>query len=294
MTQPTTKPIKLPDMQTSENPDWCPGCGDFGILMGIKKALIDLGRPLHETCIVSGIGCSGKLNHFINTYGFEGIHGRALPLAAAIHLANHSLNVVVVGGDGDGYGIGMGHFMHAMRRNMDMTYIVHNNQTYGLTKGQYSPTTEVGMKTSSSPFGAVETPVNPIALALASDGVSFIARGFAGDIKHLHWLILEGMKHRGFALIDVLQPCVTFNKLNTYDFFKSRVYKLQDEEQYDVTNKRLAMERAQEWDARIATGIFYQTDAPRYEDSIPSIQDTPLVAQPIDNIDMTPLFQEYM
>lgn len=294
MTQPTTKPIKLPDMQTSENPDWCPGCGDFGILMGIKKALIDLGRPLHETCIVSGIGCSGKLNHFINTYGFEGIHGRALPLAAAVHLANHSLNVVVVGGDGDGYGIGMGHFMHAMRRNMDMTYIVHNNQTYGLTKGQYSPTTEQGMKTSSSPFGAVETPVNPIALALASDGVSFIARGFAGDIKHLHWLILEGMKHRGFALIDVLQPCVTFNKLNTYDFFKSRVYKLQNDAEYDVTNKRLAMERAQEWDTRIATGIFYQVDASRYEDSIPSIHDMPLVAQPIDNIDMMPLFQEYM
>lgn len=286
--------IKLLDLQTKESPDWCPGCGDFGILMGIKKAVIELDRPLHETCIVSGIGCSGKLNHFVNTYGFEGLHGRALPLATAIHLANHKLNVVAVGGDGDGYGIGMGHFMHTMRRNMNFTYIVHNNQVYGLTKGQYSPTTEPGMKTSSSPYGAIETPVNPITLGLAAEGVTFLARGFAGDIKHLHWLILEGMKHKGFALIDVLQPCVTFNKLNTYDFFRSRVYKLEEDTTYDKTNRQMAMERADEWDKRIATGIFYQVDAPTYEDSIPTIQEKALVEYDIENIDVEPLFREYM
>ncbi|MBI2410625.1 MAG: 2-oxoacid:ferredoxin oxidoreductase subunit beta [Candidatus Kerfeldbacteria bacterium] len=286
--------MKLTNLQTTENPDWCPGCGDFGILMGIKKALIALERPLHETCIVSGIGCSGKLNHFVNTYGFEGIHGRALPLAAAVHLANHKLNVVAVGGDGDGYGIGMAHFMHAMRRNMDMTYIVHNNQVYGLTKGQYSPTTEPGMKTSSSPFGAIETPVNPIKLALASEGISFIARGFAGDIQFLHDIILAGMKHNGFALIDVLQPCVTFNKLNTYEFFKSRVYRLDEDTTYDNTNKKMAMERCEEWDTRIATGIFYQVDTPTYEDSLPAIAEKPLVEHDITNIDITPLFKEFM
>lgn len=290
-----TAGIKLPELQTAESPDWCPGCGDFGILMGIKKALVALNRPLHESVVVSGIGCSGKLNHFINTYGFEGIHGRALPLASAIHLANHDLNVVAVGGDGDGYGIGMAHFMHAMRRNLDMTYIVHNNQIYGLTKGQYSPTTEVGMKSSSSPHGAVETPVNPLKLALASEGVSFIARGFAGDIKYLHELVLAGMKHKGFAFIDVLQPCVTFNKLNTYEFFKSRVYKLHEDTTYDPKNKSMAFERADEWDKRIATGIFFQDESlPQYKESIPALQEKPLVQHDIENIDIEPLYTEFI
>ncbi len=284
----------LAQLQTKEAPDWCPGCGDFGILMGVKKAISALDRPIHETCIVSGIGCSGKLNHYVNTYGFEGIHGRSLPVAEAIHLANHSLNVVAVGGDGDGYGIGMAHFMHAMRRNFNFTYIVHNNQVYGLTKGQYSPTTEVGMKTSSSPHGAIETPVNPLKLALASDGISFIARGFAGDIKHLHEIILAAMKHEGFALVDVLQPCVTFNKLNTYDFFKSRVYKLQEDAAYDKTNKQLAWERADEWDKRIATGIFYQAKEPMYEEKVLALREKPLVQHDISNIDITPLYKEFM
>lgn len=286
--------LKIKNFQTEEAPTWCPGCGDFGIIMGIKKALVALERPEHETCIVSGIGCSGKLNHYVNTYGFEGLHGRALPLASAIHLANDKLNVVAVGGDGDGYGIGMAHFMHSMRRNLDMTYIVHNNQIYGLTKGQYSPTTEKGMESSSSPYGAVEEPVNPIKLALASGGVSYIARGFAGDIKHLHELILGGMKHNGFALIDVLQPCVTFNQLNTYEFFKSRVYKLEEDTTYDNSSKAMAMERADEWDERIATGVFYvNTEIPRYKDSLPTIAEKPLVEHDITNIDITELLEEY-
>lgn len=291
----TEKKVTLANLSTPEMPDWCPGCGDFGILMGIKKAVLALGRPLEETCIVSGIGCSGKLNHFVNTYGFEGIHGRTQPVAQAIKLANHDLNVVAVGGDGDGYGIGMGHFMHAMRRNINMTYIVHNNQIYGLTKGQYSPTTQKGMKSSSSPHGATEEPVNPLKLALASDGVSFIARGFAGDIKHLHELILQGMQHNGYALIDVLQPCVTFNKLNTYDFFKQRVYKLSDDPTYDVTNRDMARQRAEEWDERIAIGVFYKNESmPRYEDSIQALQQQPLVQHNITNIDVSPLLEEFV
>jgi 2-oxoglutarate ferredoxin oxidoreductase subunit beta len=188
----------------------------------------------------------------------------------------------------------MAHFMHAMRRNFNFTYIVHNNQIYGLTKGQYSPTTEVGMKTSSSPRGAIETPVNPLKLALASDGISFIARGFAGDIKHLHDIILQAMKHEGFALIDVLQPCVTFNKLNTYDFFKSRVYKLQEDTTFDSTNKQMAWQRADEWDKRIATGIFYQAKERMYEESLSAIKTTPLSQQDISNINITPLYKEFM
>ncbi|HLD22190.1 MAG TPA: 2-oxoacid:ferredoxin oxidoreductase subunit beta [Patescibacteria group bacterium] len=286
--------ISLLDTQTNQTPNWCPGCGDFGVLMGVKKALVALKRSLDETYVVSGIGCSGKISHYINSYGFEGIHGRTLPIATGVHFANHTLNVVAISGDGDGYGIGMEHFMHTMRRNLNMTYIVHNNQVYGLTKGQYSPTTAPGTATSSSPYGAVETPVNPIILALASDGISFIARGFAGDIKHLHTLILEGMKHRGFALIDVLQPCVTFNKINTYDFFKSRVYKLEEDSTYDKTNKQQAMERAREWDERIATGIFYQTEQPLYEDALPALHRAPLVEHTIDTVDITPLYSEFM
>lgn len=284
----------LIDLQTVESPDWCPGCGDFGILMGIKKAIISLGRPLHETIIVSGIGCSGKLNHFINVYGFEGLHGRTLPVAQAIHLANHALNVVVVGGDGDGYGIGMEHFMHAMRRNMNITYIVHNNQVYGLTKGQYSPTTEVGRKTSSSPHGAIEIPVNPIACAIAAEGATFIARGFAGDIKHLHELILAGIQHPGFALIDVLQPCTTFNKVNNYDFYKARVYKLEEDPTYDTSNGAQAVERSKEWEKRIAIGVFYKKIQPRYEEHLSALREKPLVQHDITNIDITPLYAEFM
>ncbi len=292
-TEPQNKP-KLPETNVVETPTWCAGCGDYGILMGIKKATIALGRPLHETCVVSGIGCSGKLNHYINTYGFEGIHGRTQPLASGVHLANHDLNVVVVGGDGDGYGIGMGHFMHAMRRNMNYTYIIHDNQIYGLTKGQYSPTTKQGTKTSSTPHGALESAVNPLKLALASDGVSFIARAFSGDIKQLHEIVLAGMQHKGFAVIDVLQQCPTYNKTNTIQFYKSRVYKLEEEEGYDKTDREMAMKRADEWGERIPTGIFYQVDMPTYESSIEALKEKPLVDHDISNVPAEDLFKNFV
>jgi 2-oxoglutarate ferredoxin oxidoreductase subunit beta len=215
------------ELTTKEAPSWCAGCGDFTILSTLKSAIVELGIPQHQTLIVSGIGCGSKTPHYIKAYGFEGLHGRALPVATGAKLANHELNVIVVGGDGDGYGIGGNHLIHSMRRNFDMTYIVQNNEVYGLTKGQYSPTSEKGFKSPSTPNGAIEEPVNPIALALTM-GATYVARGYAFDIVHLKKLIVEGSKHKGFALIDVFQPCSTYNKINTMAWYKQRIYKLED------------------------------------------------------------------
>ncbi len=209
------------EFNTKERSQWCPGCGDFAIVAALKGALADLDIPLHQTVISSGIGCSGKIPHYLNTYGFEGLHGRSLPVASGIKLANHKLNVIAMGGDGDGYGIGSGHFVHVMRRNYDMTYIVHDNQIYGLTTGQASPTTQLGMKTKTTPHGVVEYPFNPLATAIMG-GATFVGRAFAGDMLHLKAIMKEAISHRGVALLDVLQPCVTFNKLNTYDYFTKR------------------------------------------------------------------------
>ncbi|OGY88040.1 MAG: 2-oxoacid ferredoxin oxidoreductase [Candidatus Kerfeldbacteria bacterium RIFOXYA2_FULL_38_24] len=286
--------ISLANLQAQEKITWCPGCGNYGILMAVKKALVALNRPSYETCLVTGVGCSGKFNHFVKTYSFESLHGRSLPVASGICLANHELNVVAVGGDGDGYGIGLNHFLHTMRRNLNFTYIVHNNQIYGLTTGQYSPTTAKGTISASSPFGALEEPVNPIKLALASNAASFVARGFAGDIKQLTNLVTQAMQHRGFSFIDVLQPCVTFNKINTYEFFKKRVYKLEDDKSYDKTNKKQAEERCLEWDKRIATGVYFQADLPIYEDALPALATTPLVKQDIKNIDISASCEEFV
>ncbi len=270
---------------------WCPGCGDFAILLALKNAIADMGLENHQVCVASGIGCSGKLPHYIKTYGFESLHGRSLPPATAIKLANHEMTVFAVGGDGDGYGIGMGHFIHTCRRNMDMTYIVHDNQIYGLTTGQTSPTSEKGFKTKSTPHGAIEVPVNPMMLAIAS-GATFVARGFSGDMKHLVSLIKQGAQHKGFALIDVFQPCVTFNKINTFKFFQERVYKL-EEAGYDPSNKMKALEKSMEWGEKIPIGVLYKEDRPTYEDELPQIAKVPLVKQPIDNISIDKLMDEF-
>lgn len=279
------------ELTTPERPTWCPGCGDWGILTALKKAIEELQLPNHNVLVVAGIGCSGHLPQWINTFGFHSLHGRALPVAQAAKLANHELNVIAVGGDGDGYGIGVGHFIHAMRRNIDITYIVHDNQIYGLTTGQTSPTSEKGFKTKSTPHGSIEPPVNPIALALASD-CTFVARGFAGDVPHLVKLITEGIKHKGFALIDVLQPCVTFNQLNTFDYFYRRVYKLEDDKSYDPKNKFEAFKRAFEWGEKIPIGLFYKEERKTYEDELPQLSKLPLVKQRIDNVDIKPLMGE--
>lgn len=279
------------DLTTKERPTWCPGCGDWGILTALKKALIETNSDPTKTVIVAGIGCSGHLPQWINTFGFHSLHGRALPVAQAIKISNHELNVIAVGGDGDGYGIGMGHFIHAMRRNVNVKYIVHDNQIYGLTTGQASPTSEKGFKSKSTPHGLIEEPVNPIALALASD-CSFVARGFAGDVPHLVSLMVQAINHKGFALIDVLQPCVTFNYLNTFEYFYRRIYKL-EEANHDNSNKELAFQRAFEWGEKIPIGLFYRKERKIYEDELPQISKEPLIKQKIDNIDISQLIEEF-
>ena len=284
--------VEMPELNTIEKPNWCPGCGDFGILLAIKKAIIELDIAPENTAIIAGIGCSGKVPHWVRTYGLHGIHGRALPVAAATKLSNHELTVFAVGGDGDGYGIGMCHFIHAMRRNIDMTYIVHNNMIYGLTTGQTSPTSEKGMKTKSTPTGVIEVPVNPIALALSS-GATFVSRSFAGDVKHLTKTIVDAVNHKGFSLVDVFQQCVTFNRVNTYDWYKQRVYDLQ-ETGYDASDKTLAFEKALEWGERIPIGVFYRVSEPTYEDELPQLKDMPLVKQSIDDIDISALMEEFV
>ncbi|MFA6489274.1 MAG: 2-oxoacid:ferredoxin oxidoreductase subunit beta [Candidatus Micrarchaeia archaeon] len=283
--------VTVTDLNNTHTVQWCPGCGDFGILISLKGALAKLGREPHETVVVSGIGCAGKLPHYIKTYGFEGLHGRSLPPASAIHLANNKLTVVAVGGDGDGYGIGMGHFIHSMRRNLDMTYIVHNNEIYGLTTGQTSPTTKKGYKSKSTPHGAIEQEVNPLLLALSA-GATFVARGFSGDIPHLTGLIAEGISHRGIALIDVLQPCTTWRKDLPYELYQKMVYKLENEG-HDRTNLEAAMKKAQETE-RWPTGVFYKADKPIYTDEIPFIKDSPLVKHDISNVDITKYAEEFM
>lgn len=275
---------------------WCPGCGDFAILAGLRKAVITSCIDLKDLVVVSGIGCSGKLPHYLTTYAFEGIHGRALPLATGIKLANKDLKVVVVGGDGDGYGIGAGHFVHTMRRNLDMTYIVHNNEIYGLTKGQYSPTTEPGHVTPTTPHGAIETPVHPLALALTL-GATFVARGYSGNIKQLSELIQAGMKHKGIAIIDVIQPCPSWQKELSFYYYEDKVYDVAGEG-WNVKDKLRALDFFMQEDLyhaeKIATGIFYREERPTYGDELKiNDKETPVALRPIDNIDIGPLLDAF-
>ena len=242
--------------------------------------------------VIAGIGCSGKLTHWVNTYGLHSLHGRTLPPASAVKFVNPKLTVIADGGDGDGYGIGMGHFIHTMRRNIDITYLVHNNMVYGLTKGQAAPTSMKGYKSPSTPFGVIEQPVNPIALALTA-GATFVARGSAGDAIHLTKLIEEGIKHKGFSLIDIFQPCVTFNKINTYAFFMQHCYKLENDPNYDPTNFQMAMTKALETE-KLPIGIFYKTERPTYEDEDPGHSDIAAVDLDISNIDITKPMERFL
>jgi 2-oxoglutarate ferredoxin oxidoreductase subunit beta len=273
-----TVELTLKSLDSDVHPDWCPGCGDFGVLKSLKEAILELGIPPHKVLIVSGIGCSSNLPGFIRAYGVHSLHGRAVPVATGAALANHDLHVIAVGGDGDGFGIGIGHFIHAMRRNLNLTYIVMDNEVYGLTTGQTSPTTMEGTKTKSTPRGNVEKPVQPLALALAS-GATYVARGFSAEQKHLTKLTAAAIAHRGFSLIDVFSPCVTFNHVNTYPWFKERVYKLEDEPGYDPTDFMAAIQRSVEFGQRIPIGLLYRTERPIYEDSEPVLHDGPLVEQ---------------
>jgi len=260
MTSPATV-VAVKDFKPEVHPDWCPGCGDFGVLTSLYQACAQLQIQPHELMVVSGIGCSSNLPGFIRSYGAHTLHGRLLPFATGCKLANQNMTVIGTGGDGDGYGIGLNHFIQAMRRNIDVTYIVMNNEIYGLTTGQVSPTSETGMKTKTSPFGNLEGMLNPMALALAA-GCGFVARGFSGQPKHLVELYKAGIQHKGFALIDVFSPCVTFNKLNTYQYFRDRIYKLEDDE-HDTSSFHAAMDKALEWDPKIPIGLFYQNPDPQ-------------------------------
>jgi 2-oxoglutarate/2-oxoacid ferredoxin oxidoreductase subunit beta len=269
--------LTIADLKGKVDPDWCPGCGDFGVLAAIQKALVELRIPTHNVVAISGIGCSSNLPGYINTYGMHTLHGRALAVATGLKLANHELTVLVTGGDGDGFGIGGNHFVHCMRRNVDLLYIVMDNQIYGLTTGQTSPTSRLGMKTKSMPFGSIEAPVNPISLALAA-GATFVARGFSAEQKHLTEIIKQGIQHQGFSFLDVFSPCVTYNHDNTYQWFRPRVKKLEDDTTYDPTDWTAAMEKSLLWGEEIPIGKFFQrTDLPTLHGAEPVLNDGPLV-----------------
>ena len=273
------RPMVMADLKGKVDPDWCPGCGDFGVLAAVQKALVELQIPNHQVATVSGIGCSSNFPGFINTYGMHTLHGRSLPVASGLKLANHELTVLVTGGDGDGFGIGCGHFVHAMRRNINPTYMVLDNQIYGLTTGQTSPTSRIGMKTKSNPYGNMDTPVNPITLALSA-GATFVGRGFSGDQKHLTELIKQAIQHKGFSFLDVFSPCVTYNKDNTFQWFRPRVKKLEDNAEYDATNWVGAMEKATVWGEEIPIGKFYErTDLPTLEETEPVLDAGPLIGR---------------
>jgi len=272
-------------------PTWCPGCGNFGILEALNRALVDMEIEPHQVLLVSGIGQAGKLPHYTRGNVFNSLHGRPVPPAIGAKIANSELIVIAVSGDGDAYGEGGNHFLHAARRNNDITYLVHNNQVYGLTKGQASPTSDIGFITKTTPYGAVR-PVNPIALAIIS-GASFVGRSFAGDIDHLSNVIKKGITHRGFALIDVLQPCISFNHKNTFRWYRERVYKLEDE-RYDPSDKKAALEKALIWGEGIPIGIIYEENLPVYEDQLSALSEGPLVKQKIDPRRVETLLAEFM
>jgi 2-oxoglutarate ferredoxin oxidoreductase subunit beta len=274
--KPTVK-----DFKGKADPDWCPGCGDFGVLSALKQALAELGLYPHEVMVISGIGCSSNLPGYINAYGMHTLHGRALAVATGAQLANHTLKVIATGGDGDGYGIGGNHFLHSMRRNVDLTYIVMDNQIYGLTTGQVSPTSLKDMKTKSTPFGSVENPINPIPLAIAA-GATYVARGYTGQIKHLVDLIKGGIQHKGFALIDAFSPCVTYNHDNSHEFFKQRTRKLEDMG-HDPTDFSAAMKQGYTWGEVIPIGLFWKRDdLPSLDQLEPVLADgMPLAHRPL-------------
>jgi 2-oxoglutarate ferredoxin oxidoreductase subunit beta len=268
----------MPTLKSYEGqtPAWCPGCGNFPILNTLKEALVELEIEPHQLTVVSGIGQAAKLPHYMKCNTFNGLHGRTLPVATGIRLANHEMPVIAVTGDGDCYGEGGNHLLHAIRRNINVKLFVHDNQVYGLTKGQASPTTMEGVVTKTQPFGSLSEALNPVAMAVALD-CSFVARGFAGDAEFLKGLMKEALNHKGFALLDILQPCVTFNKINTYRWYSERVYRIGDD--HDPFDRIEAFKKSLEWGEKIPTGIIYRNSRPTLEERIPVIKETPLIKQ---------------
>ncbi len=267
----------LKDYRMDIKPNWCPGCGDFSVLAAIQKSAVNLNIEPEDMALISGIGCSGRISGYVNVYSMHTMHGRALAVAQGVKLANPDLHVICAGGDGDGFGIGLNHFAHAARRNVDITYIVMDNQIYGLTKGQMSPTSPLGMETKSSPSGNPEQPINPLQMALAS-GSSFIAQAFSGDVKQLVSLIEQGMKHKGFSFINVFSPCVTFNKILTYEFFKKNLVNLDEREGYDPSNRGMAFNVVEETSSMF-TGVLYKNERKTLTESLPKGSGTDMLRQ---------------
>lgn len=272
-------------------PTWCPGCGNFGIWAALKNAFTNLGFNPDSFAVVYGIGCSGNMNDFLWVNSFHALHGRAVPNAIGIKIANHKLPVVAIVGDGDCYGEGGNHLIHAARGNHDITVIVHDNRVYGLTTGQVAPTAIKGFKAKSTPKGIIEVPVNPIALAI-TQGATFVAQGFSGDINHLVDLIEEAVKHKGFSLVNIFQPCVTFNQQTTYAWYRERIYKLTDEN-HDPADLKKALDKSMEVEEKIPIGVIYQTDRPTYTDSLSQLNDNTLSSSP-PKPDLTEFISEFL
>lgn len=283
--------MEIADFKSDDPVAWCPGCGNFGILNAWKKALVEMDLKPEQVLMVSGIGQAAKLPHYLRCNTFNGLHGRTLPVATGAKIANHSLVVVADGGDGDGYAEGGNHFIHAMRRNVDMTYLVHNNQIYGLTKGQASPTTDEGMVTGTTPNGNYVCPERPLALAVANN-CSFIARGFVAEMEHLTGLMKKAIQNRGFSLLEILQPCVSFNKLNTFDWYRDRVYKL-EKESYDPYDRAEAFQKALEWGERIPIGIIFRSRRRTYEENSGLHNTKPLTERSVNDEKIKKLYQEF-
>ncbi|OGG07353.1 hypothetical protein A2872_03450 [Candidatus Gottesmanbacteria bacterium RIFCSPHIGHO2_01_FULL_42_12] len=279
------------DLNTKIFPNWCPGCGNFGIWAAFKNAAVAQNWDNTNTVIVAGIGCHSHIINFVNLTAFEGLHGRALPVATGIKLANHKLNVFVFTGDGDCLGEGGNHFIHACRRNINLTILLHDNAVYGLTTGQTSPTSPCSYTSRSTPGGNIDSPLNPIALAIAS-GATFVARAYSTDIKSLSQILIDANNHDGLAVVDIMQPCVTFNKDYTHNFFQTSSYQLGED--YDPTNKIKALEKSFEWagdNSKIPLGIIYKENRPSYESQLPQLKNGPLVSVPATKRDISSLFR---
>ncbi|SHK17477.1 2-oxoglutarate ferredoxin oxidoreductase subunit beta [Geosporobacter subterraneus DSM 17957] len=277
------------DYSNNTTPTWCLGCGDFSVLRSLQGAAARLDIAPHNLAVVSGIGCSGRISGYLNVYGFHSIHGRALPVAQGIKLVNPELTVIAAGGDGDGFAIGTAHTIHAIRRNIDITYVVMNNQVYGLTKGHTSPLSTTGFITKSTPHGSIESPIKPGILALSA-GATFVAQGFSGYQEQLVHILTKAILHKGFSFVNVFSPCVTFNKTNTYQWFREHLLNLDDIDNYDSHSLQSAMNQYLATDG-LFTGILYENDDPDYYSKLPGERGSAVVHQ---NLDISDQFNQLM
>jgi len=282
----------LSDLTTVCSPTWCPGCGDMAIWAAFKNAAVEKSWDDTNTVLTAGIGCHGHIVNYLKLTSFEGLHGRALPVAVGVKMANNRLNVFTFTGDGDSLAEGGNHFVHAARRNHDITVILHDNAIYALTTGQTSPASPHGFKTKSTPFGNLDNPINPLTLAIAG-GATFIAREYASHIPQLSELMIKANEHKGMSVIDVLQPCVTFNELYTHEFYQANTYYLGED--YDKTSKEKAFQKSFEWgEKNIPLGIFYEVDAPSYESQIVQANEKTLIETGASKKDIQEILKRYI